>query len=307
MEVIHGVDALLESQLKEWELASSNYAGLQNVRCKTLHFDGFEVVVQFNPKRIVSSSAKVDAKTIESRPCFLCRQNRPVQQRGIAFKKEYIILLNPFPIFPKHLTIPQEIHTNQLIGGHFDDMLDLAAGLNGYVVFYNGPKCGASAPDHFHFQAGSKGFLPIEKDFQQKTSCKLFKKTDDVTIYKWVDYIRAVVTFQSNQKDKLCVLFYEFCSRYAKLQPAENEPMMNIIAYWEDETWVVHLFPRILHRPSHYFKEGEKQLLLSPASVDLGGVLITPREEDFLKITAEQVADIFSQVCLDNRTLLELI
>jgi hypothetical protein len=307
MEVIRGIDALLEGQLKEWELASSNYADLKNVRSRTINFDGFTMLVQFNPKRIVSSAAKVDAKSIASRPCFLCRQNRPVQQRGIAFKEEYIILLNPFPIFPKHLTVPQEIHANQMIGEHFEDMLELAAGLNDYVVFYNGPKCGASAPDHFHFQAGSKGFLPIEKDFQQKTRCKLFKTTDEVTVYEWSDYLRTVVTFQSNQKEKLSILFYRVCSRLAKLQPAENEPMMNIIAYREDETWVVHLFPRILHRPNHYFEEGEKQLLLSPASVDLGGVLITPREEDFLKITAEQVADIFSQVCMDNHTLLELI
>jgi ATP adenylyltransferase/5',5'''-P-1,P-4-tetraphosphate phosphorylase II len=292
------VSQFIQNQLAEWELPAVNYSDLKNVRTKTLSFGEFDILVQFNPKRIISSAAKVDTKSIEARPCFLCAQNRPKQQRGIPFKDKYVVLINPFPIFPKHLTIPVEKHTDQLIGGHFEDMLDLADALPGFVVFYNGPKCGASAPDHFHFQAGSKGFLPIEKDFHNPALLKQIGEKKMTNIYSWKGYQRGIISMNGRDKTSMSLLFDEFYQKFKKLQPQEKEPMMNILAYKEDCEWVVHIFPRILHRPKQYFETGEKQILLSPASVDMGGVFITPREEDFDKINAADILDMLSQVCM---------
>ncbi len=301
------IDQFIQNQLAEWELPALNYNDLKSVRTKTLPFNGFEILVQFNPKRIISSAAKVDTKSIEARPCFLCAQNRPKQQRGIPFNDAYIVLINPFPIFPKHLTIPIEKHTDQLIEGHFEDMLDLAEALPDFVVFYNGPKCGASAPDHFHFQAGSKGFLPIEKDFHNPVLLKQIGEKKLVNVYTWKGYQRGVISMNGRDKASMSLLFEEFYREFKKMQPQEKEPMMNILAYKEDCEWVVHLFPRILHRPKQYFETGEKQILLSPASVDMGGVFITPREEDFDKITAADVSDMLSQVCMDEASVEKLI
>lgn len=288
-------------------MAWVNYNGLKSVKTKALHFTGFDIWVQFNPKRIVSSAAKLDPRSIAARPCFLCSHNRPKQQQGISFKKNYTILMNPFPIFPRHLTIIDGKHTPQLIHGRFEDMLDLAATLEEFVIFYNGPECGASAPDHFHFQAGSKGFLPIEKDFHNHTLRTLLLVKDKVKVFLWDEYMRNALTFQSSNKSSMARLFTAFYGNFQQLQPNIDEPMMNILIYYEHNEWITHLFPRKLHRPRQYFEQGEKQLLLSPASVDMGGVLITPREKDFVKITPEDVADIFSQVCMDASTLDKLI
>lgn len=308
MSLNREVDELLKSQLTDWPLAQNNYSGLKEVKTKILRLDGVEVLVQFNPQRIISSAARVDSKSIEARPCFLCGSNRPVQQRGIAFKSDYVILVNPFPIFPKHLTIPLEKHVNQEIKGHMEDMLDLAKALDEYVVFYNGPKCGASAPDHFHFQAGSKEFLSIEKDFRNRKYCQLINSKNGVDIYNWLPtYHRSILTLHGKNKQAVVAVFEEFFQQFQSLQSQETEPMLNILASFENENWIVHLFPRKLHRPSFYFETGEKKILLSPASVDLGGVLITPREEDFLKIRSSQVCDIFQQVCLEQQALLTLI
>jgi ATP adenylyltransferase/5',5'''-P-1,P-4-tetraphosphate phosphorylase II len=301
------IDKFIDSQLIEWELASRNYKDLENVISKNLCFDEFDILVQFNPKRIISSSANVDARAIEARPCFLCAANRPIQQQGLCFKKDYTILVNPFPIFPRHLTIPHNIHTDQIMEGHFEDMLDLAVHLEDFVVFYNGPKCGASAPDHFHFQAGSKGFLPIEKDFHIPKLCMLKDQYGLVKISQWNGYFRTVITLQSSQKEDICLIFTKLYHELSQLQPEQPEPMMNIIAYVEKGDWVVHIFPRKLHRPRQYFEVGNQQLLLSPASVDLGGVLITPREEDFLKISKEDVTDILSQVSMTERDVNRVI
>ena len=307
MDISSEAIQLIQDQREEWDLAGKNYESLKKVKVKSFDFGNFKIDVQFNPERIISSSAKVDSRSIEKRPCFLCRENLPPQQRGIAFNNEYNVLVNPFPIFPKHLTIPHFTHTNQRIKGHFGSMLDLSAGLNEFTIFYNGPKCGASAPDHLHFQAGIKGFLPIEKEFKEGRCTQLVKQTRDVSISTWNEYLRGVITLQSGSRNGLIEIFRQIYSQLEAINAGEEEPMLNILATYDDEEWIVHIFPRILHRPEQYFESGEKQILLSPASVDMGGVLITPREEDFNKITQEDVSDIFRQVCMDPIIVQEVI
>lgn len=298
---------LIHSQIGEWDLAAKNYGSLKKVKVKTFDFGDYHIDIQFNPERIVSSAAKVDAKSIEARPCFLCQKNLPTQQRGLSFDDEYLVLVNPFPIFPEHLTIPNISHTDQQIFGNFGSMLDLAARLNDFTIFYNGPKCGASAPDHLHFQAGIKGFLPIEDDYSNEKCCLKVRKIGNVTISHWPDYQRGIITLSSNEKVGLIDCFNQLYSKLQVLHTNEVEPMLNILATFDEGEWIIHIFPRTLHRPAQYFETGDKQILLSPAAVDMGGVLITPREEDFIKITETDVMDIFKHVCMDTQSILNLI
>lgn len=287
---------LLADQLATWETARANYAALAGVRVKELDVDGTPYKVQFNPARIVSSAARVDAKSISERKCFLCSGNLPPEQKGIPFGGHYRILVNPFPIFPRHLTIPDTEHVPQRIASRFPDMLDLARLLTDYTVFYNGPHCGASAPDHAHFQAGNRGFLPIEKTWRTQVAGKV---TDygQAILWQLDDAPRTTLVIESAEKEdaeKLFSLLY----RSLPVKPGEEEPMMNVLARYEVDRWTVFVFPRRKHRPDCYNAEGEANLLISPASVDLGGVFITPVEKDFQKITAEDVKRILGEVCL---------
>ena len=298
------VSDLFDSQLREWDLARDNYRQLDNVKARKIFFADFEVAVQFNPGRITSSAAKVDARSIEARPCFLCEKNRPAQQRGIKFEQDYTILINPFPIFRRHLTIVSDTHTDQRIAGNFLTMLRLAEALPEYVIFYNGPECGASAPDHLHFQAGNKGFLFIEDDFRNRSLCRKVDVDHVTEFWTWHKYGRGIMTLIGPDKEALTAAFGKFCSRFALTQPDRAEPMLNILASYNDGKWIIHVIPRKLHRPACYFAEGNDRILLSPASVDLGGVLITPREEDFIKITSADISGIFMQVCLNEREIM---
>ena len=298
---------LIRQQTSDWDLARKNYEGLRKVKVKTFYFGDYHIDIQFNPERIVSSAAKVDAKSIEARRCFLCQENLPPQQRGLSLDNGYMVLVNPFPIFPEHLTIPNMLHTDQLILGKFENMLDLASRFDEFIIFYNGPKCGASAPDHLHFQAGIKGFLPIENDFVNNKCCRHVRNIGNVSISHWPDYQRGIITLVGRDKDSLTACFEKIYLQLQVMQPDQDEPMLNILATFEKGEWILHIFPRTLHRPSQYFETGKKQILLSPASVDMGGVLITPREEDFIKITEADVNDIFRQVCLEPEAVLKLI
>lgn len=292
------VDELIYSQQGEWPLAKENYEALKNVRTKELSFRNFKVRIQFNPARIVSSSAKVDKKSIQDRKCFLCPANLPAVQKGIPFGEEYQILLNPYPIFPFHLTIPIKEHTNQTILSRFNDMLGLAKTLDRFVIFYNGPKCGASAPDHAHFQAGNKGFMPIEKEWKILDK-EIICMQPGASIYFLKNYLRNTFVIESNNQECTRQLFNQI---YAQLEIPEGdeEPMMNVLAWYESGWWVVCVFPREKHRPSCYWAEGDRNILISPASVDIGGVFITPLEKDYEKITMQDVESILKEVTLSD-------
>ncbi|MDR1585389.1 MAG: DUF4922 domain-containing protein [Prevotellaceae bacterium] len=290
------INQLIESQLKEWDLARQNYANLSKVKTKTFSFGDFEIRVQFNPARIVSSAAKIDAKSIRERRCFLCPQNLPPEQRGIAFGRDYQILVNPFPIFPQHLTVPSLRHTGQLIFDRYGDMLDLAEALEDFVVFYNGPKCGASAPDHLHFQAGNKTFLPLEKDLQH-IERKIIASKGTLLCYQLENYLRRVIVIESTEKQRVVE---QFNTLYASLETrdGETEPMLNIVSWYGGGRWTSCIFPRKVHRPKCFFAEGGENLLISPASVDLGGVFILPQEKDFEKITKNDIKAVLEEVTL---------
>ncbi len=291
------IDGFFEQQLGAWDLARKNYAGLQGVHKRYVQLDdNVSIGVQFNPERIYSSAAKVDDKSIRERKCFLCQENLPAQQRWLEFGEEYLILVNPFPIFPRHLTIPVRQHTDQRIAGRMGDMLALARELDDFVVFYNGPKCGASAPDHFHFQAGNKGFMPLENDFDKLPKTVLETK-NGVELLQLDSYYRTCQVLQGVDRVALVASFNELLDRFP-VSPNEDEPMLNILVSHDAGIWRIFVFPRKQHRPKQFFEEGEARIILSPASVDLGGMLITPRDEDYHKIDAEIIKDIFVQVCL---------
>ena len=299
------IQQLIDEQLQDWELAKSNYAALENIQTKDLDLNGHIYKVQFNPTRIASSAAKVDKQSLQARKCFLCSSNLPPQQKGIPFMDKYQILLNPFPIFPKHLTIPNINHTDQLIGGGFEDMLNLAEVIDDYVIFYNGPKCGASAPDHAHFQAGSKGFLPLEKDFNSYAKEPVVELAN-ASLSKLTDEHRSILVIESTQKQAIINLF-KMVYDAMDVKEGEAEPMMNLLAWKDKCKWIVCIIIRAKHRPDCFQAEGEKNLLVSPASVDMGGVIITPLEKDFEKITKENIADILKEVSLSAKQCNDLI
>ena len=295
MTIQNQVNELFDQQLSVWEMARNNFEGLKTVQIREFDFDGFAVKVQFNPARMVSSGAKVDAKTIAERKCFLCAANRPEVQRGIEWR-DYDILINPFPIFTRHLTIPRREHVDQRLVPYISDMFDLARELTDFVVFYNGPKCGASAPDHMHFQAGNADFLPLVSDYfnlKQVGRTELVEAVDTAETYLMKDYLRIVYCIESADADALKVAFMKLYNSWVKEEGVE--PMMNVVCLYREGKWYLFVIPRGSFRPWQYSAEGDQQLLVSPATVEVSGLFITPVKEHFERITKEDVVDILTQ------------
>ena len=296
--------SLLKNQKKTWMQLSEGYQTLSKVKTKIFSFDGFDVKVQQNPKRIVSSSAKVDNESIKKRECFLCMENLPEKQKGILYNDSYIILGNPFPIFPEHFTISYIQHSPQKIENSFGDLIILARDLSEYyTVFYNGPECGASAPDHLHFQAGTKNFMPLEKDFHQlklRYGKLLFEK-NNLSINYFDDGLRRFLSFESNNFELLKSIFNVFYNIYLEFSNSKIEPMMNILASYENQgIWRILIFLREKHRPSFFYEKGESNFLWSPAAVDLGGICIIPKEENFNDISENVLITGFSQITISG-------
>ena len=302
---------LSEIQKEQWPMLNTGFKSLETVKSKSFQFDGYKIKAQFNAGRMTSTSAKVDPKSISERKCFLCVENLPAEQKGILYNDNYIILCNPFPIFPTHFTLTYKEHTPQRIIDTFSDMLDLSKDLSKhYSVIYNGPRCGASAPDHLHFQAGNKFFMPIDDEFHQIKNeyGKVIFEDDDVSFYAIDDGIRKFISIESLDKELVVNTFNKFYKTYSELMNEEQEPMINLVSFYEEEYgWRIIIFLRAKHRPAVFFAEDESKMLVSPAAIDLSGVCVFPREEDFNRITKEMIADIFREVFIDEKKLDSLV
>ena len=290
---------LLAQQRDMWPAMKTGTGHLATVRTRELRFDGFSMKLQFNPGRIVSSSASVDQKSISKRPCFLCRENLPADQKALAIG-DYLILGNPFPIFPEHFTIPHRQHIPQRIEGAVGPMLKISKCMGKhYTLFYNGPKCGASAPDHLHFQAGTYGFMPIDttRDAQIRHFRHTLSETGSIRVTAVDDGLRRYIELESAKAAAIESAFEAIYAVFQSVteQPGE-EPMLNILSSCRKNIWTVTVFLRRKHRPAQYFLEGDERILFSPASVDFGGVCIMPLEKDFLRLTPGLLRDMFEQV-----------
>jgi glycosyltransferase involved in cell wall biosynthesis len=296
--------SLVRDQQETWPLLKQNYEGLDKTETKVFGFDGFRVVAQYNPERIRSSAAKTDAQSIAERPCFLCPQNLPPQQKGFMIFEKYLVLANPYPIFPVHLTISDLNHTPQKIEGRLGDLLRISRSFEGFTVFYNGPKCGASAPDHFHFQAGIRGFLPVEEEVA--TNSVLIRNDNKINIRASRDYLRTFIAFESGDAGQIEEQFEKFIREMERLQHPV-EPMMNIVCWFEIGNWQLVVFPRGKQRPCHFYLEGDEKIVVGPAAVEMGGVMVLPRKEDFEKITSLDISEIYREVSLGEDEFGELI
>lgn len=299
-----------ELQCKDWQMCGDNYVQLKNVKVKDFRFGSFKIKAQFNPGRIISTSAKVDPKSIQERKCFLCEENLPPEQKGIIYKDSYTILVNPFPIFPIHFTLTHLKHQQQRIIDTFTDLLSFSKDLSQkFTVIYNGPRCGASAPDHLHFQAGNKFFMPIddEADLIANEFGEVIIDNDEIIALAVDDGLRKYIHIESSNENMLINFFNNFYKIYSELINETQEPLLNIVSFFDNEFgWRVIIFLRAKHRSHHYFEEGENQILVSPAAIDLGGVCIFPRKQDFNRVNENLIKEIFSEVFIGKSTLKQL-
>jgi len=293
------VEQLFDQQISEWPLLQSNTEALKSIERRYIAFDGFAFEVQHNPARERSTCADTRKKAIEKRPCFLCINNLPTQQKGILLLDRYLLLANPYPIFEHHLTISDIEHTPQNISNRLIDLLEITRMLNSYTVFYNGPACGASAPDHFHFQACPFGAMPIDNELITlgQSFVKETFKNEKIVISKIDNYLRTVFVFESDDSKEI-IAQAEKLIETLPFHAESGEPMFNLMCNYQKEKYRLLLFPRIAQRPQCFYKTGSEQLVVSVASVELGGIIVTPRHVDYLKITKDDLVKIFEEVTL---------
>ncbi len=304
-------------QLSRWPLACENFRALKNVRVRELDANGLQVKLQFNPARMISSAAKLDKKDIAKRRCFLCRENRPPEQVMKKFEgrkgKKYHILVNPYPIFPDHLVIASDRHTDQTIWKRYVDMLDMARKYQGFTFFYNGPKSGASAPDHHHFQAAPRGMIPLEVDVERSLS---FARDDmraaqdersgalvhvtslqDAELYHYQKFTTGVLVLRADTSKSAAKLFYRLLD-CAEIPEGETEPMFNLFSYYRGGEFCSIIVFRSKHRSHHYYSDGPDHLTMSPGCADMGGMFIVPVEEEFEKLTPGLLMEMVREVSI---------
>ena len=295
-------------QLEKWDDARRRYQDLRNVKTRELSVGTSTMKVQWNPARIVSTGAKIDKQTLAERPCFLCEQNRPKEQVKKSIDGQYDLLVNPFPILPIHFTIPSVKHEPQLIRKSYGEIHKLLAEYPQMMVFYNGPKCGASAPDHAHFQGGTSGILPLQMSWGRlsRDLKPVFSLNDEESISLIEEYPCPAFLIHSKSDyadEQMFIRLYEALP----VPEGEPEPMLNIVSWRHEADYYSVVFPRQKHRPDCYYKEGDEQFIISPGALDMAGFIVTPRKEDFERITPEIALGILNEVSLQPDALQQVI
>ena len=291
--MIEQIEKLFDRQLKAWPLLAAGTAALAEAKTRPARIGWFDVHIRHIPHRVTSTTAAVDRASIERRPCFLCAGNMPREQEGVEFDSAFAIYCNPYPIVSRHLTIVHQDHRPQRIAGQLGAMLDVAEALPGYFVIYNGPECGASAPDHLHFQAGLRDLFPIELDAREVPGPVI------------PNYARNVFLFRDADRGRLLDRIGNTIQLLAAVTGKAGEPLINIASFYDSKTgWNVYLFPRGKHRPQVFFTG---DLTVSPASIDLCGIFVVPLEKDFERISGEDIAAIFREVTLPDEMVERVI
>lgn len=290
------VRALIAQQRETWPMLRSAIEGLGAVETRTFEIGGSVVRGQFNPGRMLSTSAKVDPATIGSRPCFLCSANLPPEERGIPFGEGYVVLCNPFPVLDDHLVISALEHVPQSMEGRIGHLLDLARELGPeWFCLYNGPRCGASAPDHLHFQAAAASGVPI---FDELDSFSGGRESVEGGLFSPAGYRVNLAVIEGANRELIADRFDSLISRLRSGD--SDEPMINLVVRYLDGRWRLIIYPRERHRPACFFAEGDARLTVSPAAIDLSGVVVIPEREHFDRITAADIAGIFREVTLND-------
>ena len=293
---------LLSDQMKHWKDLREGYESLKNVRERDLSCRGFSVRLQYNPNRIKSSTANVGEKNMKGGECFLCLDHLPEGQKGILYRDDYLILGNPMPVFSSHFTVSHIDHRLQAIDEHIGTYLQLMADLGpSWTVLYNGPKCGASAPDHLHFQAAPSGKMPIEKEIGKEKRASLIKQFDTVLLYRLREVGRKAIVLEGVDPSAIERVLKDFLKALKKVLSTDEEPMINLAGFYEAKKWRLVIFPRRKHRPDVFFKDGDARMVISPGVIDMGGLLITPVEKDFQRLDATIVESIYREVSVEAK------
>lgn len=300
---------LFNHQKENWQMFKTGWEGFQQHQTKVFKFGEFEIKVQFNPTRFISSSAKVDPKTIAERKCFLCLENLPEDQKGILIEDKILILCNPAPIFNEHYTLTHIMHIEQRIDRFLELMLKISKDAAGhYTLFYNGPRCGASAPDHLHYQACPTDSLITETDIKQKADqLEIIDFTNDYFIAYFKNYLRNFILIRSNKKGFIINKFDKIYHSLKEITNTREEPLMNLFSFFHKDEYNLVIFPREKHRPSVYFDEGDDRILISPGLVDMAGTIITPLQKDFEIVDEILIKNIYEEVSINNDSFNRLI
>lgn len=290
-----------ELQKKSWPAFTDACRNLESIRTRQLSCGRYDVTLQFNPARVVSGSAPVDPESIRKRPCFLCRGNLPPGQHGILYRNRYMILCNPAPIFDRHFTVVTLKHQPQDIMSSLSWLLQLATDASpDYTVLYNGPACGASAPDHLHFQMIPSGTLPLLKELNELPPVKV---GTGVQIYAGKGFDRAVVVLASEDTEALKEQFVHLLKSAQDVFTTNDEPPVNVFCDHDKGCLRLTVFLRRKHRPDAYFAVGDKRIFVSPGAIDMAGVIITPLLKDFENLNCDTIRNIYREVSPDEETL----
>ncbi|MBP1747463.1 MAG: putative cytosolic protein [Deltaproteobacteria bacterium] len=288
---------LVDEQYGSWIEFRNACNSLRSIRERDIECSGFSIRLMYNPGRSINTLAAVTPEGISERPCFLCADNLPAEQKAIMYRDDFLILANPRPILPFHLTIAHKTHRPQSVYDSIDQFLRIAMDIGpDFTTLYNGPRCGASAPDHLHFQAVPSGRLPIERELDLMDKFSVLHITNHITISSGQGLGREIILIEGSRPGDVCAAFRESIHVLRTDASHREEPMINVISHYNNNNFRLVIFPRRAHRPAAFYREDDHRIMVSPAVMEMGGIIVTPSETDFNRLDALAIESIYREV-----------
>jgi SpoIID/LytB domain protein len=303
------IDKFVHDQLSVWPAVAAKYRALKRADTRTLPFGGILVTLQCNPGRL----------PIFDHGCPLCEENYLEHQHTLPFEgrkgRKYNILVNRAPIFPNHLVITRDIHVPQTIWHRFPDMLDLSASMGDYIVFYNSPHCGTTVPEHAHFQACPKGYIPLERAAERllhalagqngtvpeslQEDLDFVTSVRDAELYHYRHFTRGVFMLRALTAKSMAKLFYRLLD-CVSLVGEETEPRFNAFTWCSEGEYRALVIMRGDDLPRHYNAPGEENFSIRPGAAEMAGFVVVPEVKDFPRIDARILGEILDDVSISE-------
>ena len=290
---------LLDEQRESWPEYGGACESLGDTREREIACSGFSVRLIYNPGRSINTLAAVTPEEISERPCFLCADNLPAGQTAVLYRDDFLILANPRPVVPFHLTVAHRAHRPQSLYESIDNFLLLTKDIApDFTTLYNGPRCGASAPDHLHFQAVPSGCMPVENELLAREKFFVVNGTDHATVSSGRGLGRGITLVEGRNAGDVSHAFRELIHTYRSETDRDDEPMINVIGLYMNSNFTLAVFPRRAHRPAAFFRQNDQRIMVSPAVMEMGGIIVTPSESDFDRLDSETIEAIYREVSL---------
>ncbi|MFA5091001.1 MAG: DUF4922 domain-containing protein, partial [Candidatus Omnitrophota bacterium] len=272
------IEVLIAQQIEAKVAIPFNSDGELAAYYDTVNRGGYKV--QVNPRRHPANRAVLEKGKLG---CFLCPENMPRAEVGIAWSRDWTFYVNPNPYEKNHIVLVKnrtfEHHPFQVINHRTDIeaaiefiwQLSMVEGRSNFNLTFNTQGAAASSR-HFHYQAFEARLPIVDRE-------TVLLDMDGVRVGFVKKYRAKVIVVEGNDKVTVTEKVWQIVDRLSTAMPGNFIPYNLLFKVTPEGLIKVFIFPRNYEDPSNYnfgkIGEQRKDLLATKFGIcEMSGLFI---------------------------------